>query len=178
MRQLFAASIRGFVVMAVILAVVFACGGNARKTGDNLQIALPLLAWGCAAANGDGVEYFGRYVVMFTSAHGLKRAFGDAPFNQRPKGTDKGMPSAHTSTAVLGASRLVSDCVAGNVVVQSAAVLSAGFVGTSRVDAKAHTIWQVLAGAILGLICDRAFGKGNRIRRRVMQRLRGKGTSA
>jgi membrane-associated phospholipid phosphatase len=164
MRRIFAASIRGFVVMAVIVTVVANAGGKVEKTGDDLQVALPLLAWGCAAANGDGVEYLGRYAVMFLSVHGMKRAFGDAAFNQRPNGGGLGMPSAHTSTAALGASRLVGDCLAGNPVAQAASVLAAGFVGASRVDVGAHTIWQVLAGAILGLVCDRAFGRGSRAR--------------
>lgn len=166
MRRVFAGMLRRSVVVLGVIAIVAALSqGKVEKTGDNLQIALPLLAWGCAAANGDGVEYLGRYLVMFAAAHGAKRAFGDAEFNKRPHGGEHGMPSAHTSTAVLGASRLVSDCVAGNVFVQSAAILSAGFVGASRIDAGAHTIWQVLFGAILGLVCDRAFGRGSRSRR-------------
>lgn len=164
-RQVFSASLRGFTVLAVIVGITWAAGGKSEKTGDNLQIALPLLAWGCAAANGDGAEYLGRYLVMFFAAHGMKRVSGAAEFNQRPDGGSHGMPSAHTSTAVLGASRLVGDCVGGNPIVQSVVVLGAGFVGASRIDAGAHTIWQVLSGAILGLVCDRAFGKTSAARR-------------
>ena len=165
LRQAFSATFRGLVVVSVILSVAWAAGGDAEKTGDNLQIALPLLAWGCAAANGDGAEYLGRYLVMFGAAHGMKQAFGDAAFNQRPGGGSQGMPSAHTSTAVLGASRLISDCVGNNLIVQAVVTLAAGFVGASRIDAGAHTIWQVLYGAILGLVCDRAFGKNSVARR-------------
>lgn len=168
MRLVFAGMLqRSIIVLAVIGIVAAMSQGKVEKTGDNLQVALPLLAWGCAAANGDGVEYLGRYLVMFAAAHTAKRAFGDAAFNIRPNGGDHGMPSAHTATAVLGASRLVSDCLAGNLVVQSAAILSAGFVGASRIDAGAHTIWQVLFGAILGLLCDRAFGRRSRLRRKL-----------
>lgn len=65
MQQLFAASVRGLVVMAVIVGVALVSGGKAEKAGDDLQIALPLLAWGCAAANGDGAEFFGRYLGCF-----------------------------------------------------------------------------------------------------------------
>lgn len=166
MRLVFAGMLqRSIIVLGVIVIISAVSQGKVEKTGDNLQIALPLLAWGCAAANGDGVEYLGRYLVMFVAAHGTKQAFGNSQFNIRPNGGDRGMPSAHTSTAVLGASRLVSDCLAGNVVVQSAVILSAGFVGASRIDAGAHTIWQVLVGAILGLLCDRAFGRRSRLRR-------------
>lgn len=111
---------------------------------------------------------------MFLIAHGVKQASGDADYNRRPNGGAQGMPSAHTSTAVLGASRLARDCVSGNPIVQTVTLLSAGFVGTSRVDAGAHDIWQVLAGAILGLICDRAFGKTNAARIWLVNRFRRK----
>lgn len=165
LRQVFSASLRGLTVLTVIVGITWAAGGRSEKTGDSLQIALPLLAWGCAAVNGDGAEYLGRYLVMFAAAHGLKQAFGAAEFNQRPDGGSHGMPSAPTSTAVLGASRLIGDCVGGNPIVQSVVVLAAGFVGASRIDAGAHSIWQVLSGAILGLVCDRAFGKASAVRR-------------
>jgi membrane-associated phospholipid phosphatase len=173
-KYFFAATRRGFITMLILLCVVFATGGRVEKTGDKLQVALPLLAWGCAAANGDALEYLGRYAVMFVSVHSAKLALGSAQINQRPNGGDKGMPSAHTSTAALGASRLVQDCLAGNPVVQTATVLAAGFVGASRIDAGAHTIWQVLMGAIVGIFCDRAFGKKSTwrvwLRRRLARR--------
>jgi membrane-associated phospholipid phosphatase len=156
LKRLFLGALRGLIVPGVILAVAASAAGLAEKTGDRLQVALPLLGWGCAAANGDGLEYAGRYLVMFGLAHGSKRVLGEAPINRRPHGGGQGMPSAHSSTAALGASRLVSDCLAGQPVAQAVSVLAAGFVGASRISAGAHDIWQVLAGIILGLVCDRA----------------------
>jgi hypothetical protein len=66
---------------------------------------------------------------------------------------------------------MVSDCLAGQPVAQAVSVLAAGFVGASRIEAGAHDIWQVLAGIVLGLVCDRAFrgafgGLAARLRRR------------
>lgn len=172
LKLVFSAAWRGFVVLTVIGFVAAATAGKVEKTGDNLQVALPLLAWGCAAANGAGVEYLGRYAVMFFAAHGTKAVLGDSDINHRPYGGSKGMPSAHTSTAVLGASRLVSGCLTGNPLIKGVVIISAGFVGASRIDAGAHTIWQVLAGAIFGMICDLAFGKGSVSRRWLIGRLR------
>ena len=156
LKQMFLGPLRGLVVSAVILAVAASAAGIAEKTGDRLQVALPLLGWGCAAANGDGLEYLGRYLTMFALAHGTKHVLGDARINQRPHGGGQGMPSAHSSTAALGASRLVSGCLSGHPAAQMVSILAAGFVGVSRIGAGAHDIWQVLAGMILGLVCDRA----------------------
>lgn len=165
LKTLFLGAFRGLLISGVIIAVILLTAGRVEKTGDRLQVALPLLALGCAAANGEAVEYGLRYLVMFGLAHGTKTALGDAPVNRRPRGGPEGMPSAHTSTAALGASRLVSDCLAGNPVAQSVAILAAGLVGGSRIAVGAHDVWQVLAGAVLGLGCDLLARRGSRLRR-------------
>ncbi|MBL4928126.1 phosphatase PAP2 family protein [Fuscibacter oryzae] len=165
LKYLFLGSLRGLLISGAIIAVVLLTAGRVEKTGDRLQIALPMLALGCAAANGEGVEYGLRYLVMFGLAHGTKGALGDTSINQRPHGGTGGMPSAHTSTAVLGTSRLVSDCLAGNALAQSVAILGAGLVGGSRIVVGAHDLWQVLAGVVLGLGCDRLARRGSRLRR-------------
>lgn len=159
---------RRTLVVAVVLGLtVAATERRAESYGDALQVALPLLAWGCEAANGRAGEFFLRFLVMFTAAHGSKNLLGDAPINIRPTGNDEGMPSAHASAAVLGASALVHDCLRGNPVVQGAVIVSAAFVGSSRIEAEKHDIWQVLAGALLGLVCDRALRGPSAARRRV-----------
>ncbi len=140
---------------AVLIAVILSSPPHAGRLGDRLQIALPMLAWACAGSQRQGHDFFLRYVAMFTVAHGTKLALGDAPINQRPRGDDRGFPSAHTSTAALGASRLVSDCLRGHPFMQGAVVLSAAFVGGSRIIVNAHDMAQVLGGAVLGIACDR-----------------------
>lgn len=148
-------------LMTVLALVVLASGPRAEKIGDNLQIALPLMAWACAGARGAagaagaGAEFFLRYGVMFTAAHGSKLALGEAAINRRPDGGARGFPSAHTSTAVLGASALVHDCLAANPLAKAAVLAAAGFVGASRIEAGRHDIWQVMAGALLGYGCER-----------------------
>lgn len=171
-QKLWSVGLRGFLVTGVLSLVLAFGAGRIEKTGDDLQVALPLLAWGCAAANGDAVEYLGRYLVMLGSVHSAKWAFGDAVFNRRPNGGSFGMPSAHTSTAVLGASRLAGECLAGNPVAAAVAVLAAGFVGGSRIVPGKHDLWQVLIGAAVGLLADRVFGKGSRAREWLRRRLR------
>ncbi|RMH43093.1 MAG: phosphatase PAP2 family protein [Alphaproteobacteria bacterium] len=166
---------RAAIVLVVIALVVATTERSAERYGDRLQVALPLMAWGCEALNGHAAEYLLRYVVMFTAAHGSKRLLGDAPFNIRPDGGGHGMPSAHTSTAVLGASSLVQECLVGHPFVQGVTIISAGFVGASRIEAERHDIWQVLAGALLGWGVDRAFRRSGRGRRAAARALRALG---
>jgi membrane-associated phospholipid phosphatase len=160
------------IVVVTILALVVATSPRAvERYGDRLQIALPLIAWGCEAVNGRAAEYFLRYAVMFTAAHATKNALGKSAINWRPIGRDQGMPSAHTSTAVLGASSLVHECLMGQPIAQGIVVIAAGFTGATRISAEKHDIWQVLAGAILGWVCDRAFRRPTRARRSIARAL-------
>jgi membrane-associated phospholipid phosphatase len=140
---------------AVLVAVILSSPPHAGRLGDRLQVALPMLAWACAGSQRRGHDFFLRYAAMFTAAHGSKIALGGLPVNQRPRGDGRGFPSAHTSTAALGASRLVADCLHGHPFMQGAVVLSAAFVGGSRIIVNAHDMVQVLAGAVLGIACDR-----------------------
>ena len=136
----------------------------AERYGDRFQIALPVLALTCSALTGEAQEFAVRYAVMFLTVHGTKRALGDTRVNDRPHGGSEGMPSAHTATAVLGASALVHDCLKGSPLAQGAVLLAAGFTGASRIEASAHTIWQVLVGAVWGWACDRALRRPSRAR--------------
>jgi membrane-associated phospholipid phosphatase len=158
---------RAQVVIALLALVIALSPVRADRYGDRLQIALPLLAWACEGSRGAGSEFLARYAVMFTAAHGSKQALGDAPANRRPNGGGQGFPSAHTSTAVLGASALVHGCLQAAPLAQAAVIGAAAFVGASRIEAGAHDIWQVLAGALLGFAADRALRRPSAARRAV-----------
>lgn len=167
--------VRVQVIVGLLAGVVVVTEPRADRYGDNLQIALPLLALMCEANANRGAEFVLRYGVMFTAAHGTKRALDEADFNRRPNGGGHGFPSAHTSTAVLGASALVRGCLRSNPLAQAVVLVGAGFVGSSRIEAGAHDIWQVLGGALLGLTCDRALRRQTPARARVIAGLRATG---
>jgi membrane-associated phospholipid phosphatase len=160
---------RALIVVAALAAVAGVTAPRAERYGDNLQIALPILALGCSVLNGEALEYTGRYVVMFVGIHGTKRALGDVAINRRPGGSLQGMPSGHTATAAFGASALVQSCLLRQPAAQAVVILAAAFTGASRISSGAHTIWQVLAGAIWGLLCDRALRRGGAGRRLVLR---------
>lgn len=170
---------RNAIVLTVIaLTVLSVMAGPARRAsvseriGDSVQVALPMLGWGCAAVNGKATEYAVRFIAMWVATHGTKHGLMQAPINIRPNGGDQGFPSGHTSASVYGASALVHDCVTASPWVQGAVILSAGFVGASRIEADKHDIWQVLAGALYGWIGDRALRRPTRARAAVIRGLR------
>ncbi|OYU19470.1 MAG: phosphoesterase [Rhodobacteraceae bacterium PARR1] len=158
---------KAHVVLAVLVFAVLNGPGNPRQIGDRLQIALPSIAFACSVLNGSGGEYALRFATMMIVAHGSKHALGQAPINIRPDGGDLGFPSAHTSAAVIGASSIVYECFTANPVAKALIVISAGFVGGSRIDSDRHDIWQVLAGALLGWGCDRALRRDSHARRKL-----------
>lgn len=149
---------------------------DVEKYGDNYQIALPIMALGCEVMNGQALAYLGRYAVMFIGLHGTKRGLGDAEIAHRPRGGLEGFPSGHTATATFGAAQLVTSCIPAAPVAQAAVILAAAFTGASRIESGAHDIWQVLAGAIWGMVCAMAFRPNSRSRRlaaRLWTRLKG-----
>ncbi|MCO8145740.1 phosphatase PAP2 family protein [Rhodovulum tesquicola] len=137
-------------MLAIVSLVVVLSDRQAQLIGDRLQVVLPLAGLACAIAQGDGVRYTGRYLLLESAIKGPKFGLGDAPINQRPSGGGHGFPSGHTAAASFGATALVMGCLRDSPGAQALAVLSAGFVGGSRIDAGKHTIWQTLAGAVLG----------------------------
>jgi membrane-associated phospholipid phosphatase len=152
---------RAQVVVAALALVALTTARDVERYGDNYQIALPILALGCEAINGQALNYLGRYAIMFVGLHGTKRGLGDAPIAHRPRGGLEGFPSGHTATATFGAAKLAQSCLKGAPVVQTAVILAAAYTGASRIEAGAHDIWQVMAGAIWGIICAIGFMPGS-----------------
>ena len=143
-------------LMAVLGASVLAAGGDSEKTGDNLQVALPAVALACSVANGEAVSYLVRFAAVQAVVHTSKAGLEGNWINQRPSGSPGGFPSGHTSAAAFGASSLVYSCARVNPFVSGLAVIGAGTVGVSRIEAGAHFLYQVVAGAFLGWAGERA----------------------
>ena len=150
---------RAHLVLLVIVFSLLICEPGSRKYGDRLQIVLPTVAWACAAMNGSALEYAARFTAMLVVTHTSKSALGLSAINQRPSGGSKGFPSAHTSAAAFGASSLVYECLGAHPAAKAMIVMAAAFVGGSRIEAQRHTIWQVLAGGLLGWGADRTLRK-------------------
>lgn len=157
--------VRRVQIVFAALALIAVTAPSPERLGDRYQVALPILALGCEVMNGSGLEYVGRYVVMFVGVHGTKQALGLNPLNHRPKGGLEGFPSGHMATAAFGATSLIQSCVTKAPVAQIAVALAAGYTGGSRIETRWHTLTQVMAGAIWGIICSMAFRKDTPARR-------------
>ncbi len=144
-------------IIAVLILTFFITERNVEKYGDNYQIALPVMALACSVTNGQAADFLWRYVAGFTILHGSKILLGETEINRRPNGGYRGFPSGHTTAAAFGASYLVHECIEKNLWIKGVVIITAGYVGGSRIDAGAHDVWQVLFGALLGWLTDRAF---------------------
>lgn len=160
---------RKAMLAAFLVLTLVATRPDAESYGTTLQVTLPLAGLGCAAASGSLPSYLLRYGGLWVSVKASKRGLGDAEINRRPSGGYRGFPSGHTASAVFGASSLVHACLEHAPLLKTAIVLGAGFSGASRIEAGRHTIWQVLAGAILALAFERGL---RRIRFRCRNRQR------
>lgn len=102
------------------------------------------------------MSYMLRFIGTNAVVHTFKRVLGRAEINLRPSGGLKGFPSGHTTAAVFGASYLIHQCVQRNKVLQGVAVFSGAFVGASRIEAGKHYLFQVMFGALIGWLGERA----------------------
>ncbi len=155
---------RGALIALFLALSLLVTERRAEPYGDTLQVVLPLAAWGCSALNGEALEYFGRYAAMWISVRATKAALPDE-YDARPHGGRDGFPSAHTSSAAFGASSLVFSCLEGSIM-KTGVVFAAAFTGASRMEVRAHDIWQVMAGAIWGLLFERIMRRPSPLRRR------------
>ena len=121
-----------------------------RRLGSALQVVLPLVALGCAAARGKTVESLGRFAVLQAGVKGSKHLFGEIPISHRPDGSTKGFPSGHTAVATFGAAQMIRHCAPLHPVTNAAALAAAAFTGGSRIESGRHSLWQTMAGAVWG----------------------------
>ena len=163
---------RGALIAIFLALSLLATERHAERYGDTLQVVLPLAGLACSVANGDALEYVGRYAVMWVGVRAAKLALPEDEWTARPHGGREGFPSAHTSSAAFGASALVFSCIEGAPLLKTAVVFGAAFTGASRMEVNAHDIWQVLVGGLWGVLCERLLRRPGPLRRRVAGLLR------
>jgi membrane-associated phospholipid phosphatase len=158
---------RGALIATFLILSLVATERRAEPYGDTLQVVLPLAALGCSAVNGDMLEYVGRYAAMWVSVRIAKRVLPEE-LEKRPNGGDEGFPSGHTSSAAFGASALVFSCLGDAPLLKTAIVFAAAYTGASRIEVRAHDIWQVLAGGIWGVLIERVLRRPGPLRTRLV----------
>lgn len=140
------------VIVVLLILTVLATVPDNRRMGSTLQVVLPLIALGCAAARGETVESLGRFVVLQGGIKGPKYLIGDSEISQRPDGGGHGFPSGHTAVATFGALQMIKHCAALHPVTRAAGVAAAAFTGGSRIESGRHTLWQTIAGGVWGWV--------------------------
>ena len=119
-----------------------------KNAGDVLVLALPTLALGSTFIWKDGqkgtYQFSKALAGTLALSYGLKYAIN----KERPNGENNlSFPSAHTSVAFASAG-FIQKRYGWEYGIPAYAI--AGYVGYSRIKAKKHDGWDVLAGAIIG----------------------------
>ena len=147
-----------FIIFCLVISdfKLFATINDVEKTGDVLQIVLPVSAFASTFIyknNDNGsIQCLKTIGSTFVVTHALKRIIN----KERPNGGGLGFPSGHTSSAFSGAAFIHRRYGLKSGV---PAYLLASFVGWSRVETKHHDYWDVVAGASLGIISAYFFTK-------------------
>lgn len=137
----------------ILLIALLPCKNIAQnmvyeKSGDVLYIALPGIALASAFIWNDAdkpvYQFLKSYAVSAVLVTAVKRTVNKS----RPDGYRYSFPSGHTSSSFTGAAFLQRRY---GWKVGAPAYLLAGYVGWTRVYAKRHDTWDVLAGAAIGI---------------------------
>ncbi|NTU53535.1 MAG: phosphatase PAP2 family protein [Chlorobiaceae bacterium] len=148
--------IKRFVVFTIIFVsgISEARGGDfIETTGTVLSVTLPLVAGGMTLEKNDdpGRLQLAKAIAFTVAAsYGLKYSI-DAT---RPNGGKHSFPSAHTSVS-FAAADFINRRYGWDYGIP--AYIASGFVGYSRVEAKAHHRYDVLAGATIGILGNALF---------------------
>ncbi len=119
-----------------------------ETAGDILQLALPLggAAYSYAIDDYEGLKSLG---YAYATTIGLTYTLKVTVLKPRPNGANNySFPSGHTSSAFSGASYIQRRY---GWAYGLPAYLLAAFVGYSRIESNNHDIYDVLAGAALGV---------------------------
>lgn len=145
------------VKLFIFVLAIFFCRSLAATShesiGDILEFALPGAAVGISVIKKDwqGTSQVARTLIATRLTVFAMKKLIDA---ERPNGSSKSFPSGHTAISFAAAGfmqkRYGWKC-------GIAFLIAASYVGFSRIDARAHWIQDVIAGAAIGWVYSRFF---------------------
>ena len=137
-----------FIIIISFCQSIFSQNRTIETTGDVLLFAMPITALGSSIIAGDGQgtwQFTKGFLLNQTLTIGLKIIVK----KQRPNMENyNAFPSGHTSTVFQSAS-FIQKRYGWKYGIP--AYLLAGFTGYSRLNAEKHDIYDVLAGAVIGI---------------------------
>lgn len=148
-----------FLLMFIMFfSTVKAQNKSITTAGDILQMAIPAVALGSTFIwNDDNTKPTWQFVKAYGTSLVLQQALKHIVLKPRPDGSDNySFPSGHTTSAFSGAS-FIQRRYGWKYGVPS--YILASFVGYSRIQAKKHDGWDVLAGATIGIGTSYLFTK-------------------
>lgn len=138
-----------FVALVLIITLhtnITLARSNIDTSGDVLQVAIPLFAFGATYYKDDAVgkeEFIKSFLTTTAITHALKASLQNTSLNERPNGKDYSFPSGHTASAFQGAFFLQKR-YGSEYGVPTMAL--AGFTGYTRVRGGYHH-WRDVIGA-------------------------------
>jgi len=146
-----------FVVASIIAIMSFQVQAKdqVQKTGDILQIALPLFTLAASYIGEDDSTGSLQFLKSFAASEFTTLALKNITHERRPNGNCcKSFPSGHTSASFTAAS-FIQFRYGWKYAIPAYALAS--YVGYSRVHSKEHYTHDVLAGAAIGIISSHYF---------------------
>jgi len=148
-----------FILFCLLLLFSFSTKAQksfTEKSGDVLQIVMPLGAGLVSILDISDDKPWLQFGLAFgtswISTHALKRIIN----KERPNGGDYGFPSGHTAVAFSSAG-FVQKRYGWKYGLPS--YILASYVAWTRIEADKHDVWDVLAGAAIGVVSAQLFTK-------------------
>ena len=145
-----------FLILYFYTPVIFSQKTGLETSGDILQFALPATALTSSffykSNDKPYWQFIKSYAVTVVSVHTLKRLIN----KPRPNGGKYSFPSGHTASAFSGAAFLQRRY---GWKIGITAYLLASYTGYTRIKANKHDIYDVAAGAGIGILNSYIFVK-------------------
>lgn len=135
-----------FILIMVLQVNIALASSKIDSSGDILQVAIPLAAFGTTFYKDDNEgkkEFVKSFLTTTAITHALKFSLKNTSLNERPNGKDYSFPSGHTASAFQGAFFLQKRYGSEYGV---PAMALAGFTGYTRVRGDYHH-WRDVIGA-------------------------------
>jgi membrane-associated phospholipid phosphatase len=120
-----------------------------KNTGDVAEIVMPCIVTAVVLIKED-FAIFSRWIAAGVTTALTVNVLKYTISASRPNGGKHSFPSGHTATACVSACFLL---LRYGLRWGISMLLMAGFVGFSRIYSHSHYLYDVLAGAVIGLIC-------------------------
>jgi len=143
-------------ILFLYINVAFTQNKQISKSGDIIQLALPIVAFSSTLVDYDGYKPIIQFLESGTLSLVLTRGLKKIVNKKRPSGGDYSFPSGHTSCAFTGAAFLERRY---GFKIGIPAYALASYVAFSRIKTNRHDWYDVGAGAAIGILSVYIFTK-------------------